>query len=56
MEPQAKLNEKYKSFGTLYFLSFEGTSSKSIQDTASLPVPLFLVLRHIRTYISRYHF
>ena len=38
-------------------LSFEGTSYKRIQDTASLPVPLFLVvLHHIRIYISRYHF
>ena len=38
-------------------LSFEGTSYKRIQDTASLPVPLFLVALHcIRIYISRYHF
>ena len=37
--------------------SFEGTSYKRIQDTASLPVPLFLVVLHrIRIYISRYHF
>ena len=34
-------------------LSFEGTSYKRIQDTASLPVPLFLVvLHHIRIYIA----
>ena len=32
-------------------------SYKRIQDTASLPVPLFLVVLHrIRIYISRYHF
>ena len=38
-------------------LSFEGTSYKRIQDTASLPVPLFLVVLHrIRIYISRYYF
>ena len=37
-------------------LSVEGISYK-IQDTASLPVPLFLaVLHRIRIYISRYHF
>ena len=30
---------------------------KRIQDTASLPVPLFLVVLHrIRIYISKYHF
>ena len=40
-----------------FILSFEGTPYKRIQDTASLPVPLFLVvLRRIRIYISRYHF
>ena len=40
-----------------YILSFEGISYKGIQDTVSLPVPLFLVVLHlIRTYISRYHF
>ena len=34
-------------------LSFEGTSYKRIQDTASLPVPLFLVVLHcIRIYTS----
>ena len=38
-------------------LSFEGSSYERIQDTASLQVPLFLVvLQNIRTYISRYHF
>ena len=38
-------------------LRFKGTSYKRIQDTASLPVPLFLVVLHcIRIYISRYHF
>ena len=37
--------------------SFEGTSYKRIRDTASLPVPLFLVVLHrISFYISRYHF
>ena len=38
--------------------SFECTSYKSIQDTASLPsVPLFLVVLHrIRIDISRFHF
>ena len=40
---------------------FEGTSlssyKKKIQDTASLPVPLFLVpLHRISFYISRYQF
>ena len=35
----------------------EGTSYKRIQDTAGLPVPLFLaVLHHIRIYISIYDF
>ena len=38
-------------------LSFESTSYKRIQDAASLPVPLFLVVLHrIIIYISRYHF
>ena len=38
-------------------LSFEGTSYKRIQDTATLPVPLLVaVLHQIRIYISRYHF
>ena len=55
MAEQAKLNEKYMSFGTLYF-KFQGTSYKRIQDKASLPVSLFLVLHRIRIYISRYHF
>ena len=37
-------------------LSFECTSYKRIQDTDSMPVPLFLVVLHrIRIYISRYH-
>ena len=37
--------------------SFEGITYKRIQDTASLPVPLFLVVLHrIGIYISRYHF
>ena len=37
--------------------SFEGTSCEKIRDTASLPVPLFLViLNRISFYISRYHF
>ena len=37
--------------------SFKGTSYKRIQETASLLVPLFLVVLHrIRIYISRYHF
>ena len=57
METQAKLNEKYMSFGTYCILSFEGTSYKRIQDRASLLVPLFLaVLHRIKIYISRYHF
>ena len=48
MESQAKLKEKYMSF--VHWISrFEGTSYKRIQDTASVPVPLFLVaLDHIR--------
>ena len=38
-------------------LGLEGTSYKKIQGTASLPVPLFLVVLHrIRIYISRYQF
>ena len=37
-------------------LIFEGTSYNRIQYTASLPVPLFLVVLHrIRIYISRYY-
>ena len=40
-----------------YISSFEGISYKRIQDKASLPVPLFLVvLHHITIYIRRYHF
>ena len=35
---------------------FEGISYKRIQDTASLPVPLFFVaLYRIPNYIKRYH-
>ena len=57
MELQAKLNEKYMSFGTYCILSFEGTSYKIIQDIASLLVHLFLAALHrIKIYISRYHF
>ena len=38
-------------------LRFEGTSRERIQDTANLPVPLFLVVLHrIGIHISRYHF
>ena len=37
--------------------SVKGTTYERIQDTASIPVPLFLVvLHHIIIYISRYHF
>ena len=37
--------------------SFEGISYKSIQDKASLPVPLFLAVLHRMTvYIRGYHF
>ena len=36
--------------------SLEGTSNQRIHNTASLPVPLFLVLHRIRTYISRYFY
>ena len=57
MESQAKTNEKYMSFSTLYYQAFEGTFHKRIQDTDSLPVPLFLAVLHcIRIYISIYHF
>ena len=36
-------------------LRFEGISYKRLQDKASMPAPLFLVVLHrIRTYISRY--
>ena len=56
MESQAKLKEKYMSF-VHWISSFEGPSYTRIQDTASVPVPLFLVLlHHTRIYISRYHF
>ena len=38
-------------------LSFEVPSYNKIQDRASQPVPLFLVvLHHISFYISKYHF
>ena len=33
-------------------LSFEGTSYKRIQDTASLPVPLFLVVLHHAHHVT----
>ena len=45
------------SFGKLQYQGFEGTSYKRIQDTDSIPVPLFLAVLHcIRIYTSRYHF
>ena len=56
MESQAKLHGKYMSF-VHCISSFEGISYKRIADTASLPVPLFLVvLHHITIYIRRYYF
>ena len=56
MESQAKLNEN--PFLLVHCISsFEGISYKRIHDTASLLVPLFLVvLHHITIYIRRYHF
>ena len=45
MKSQAKLNEKYMSFGTLQYQGFEGTCYKRIQDTDDPPVysTLFLL-------------
>ena len=55
MESQAKLKEKYMSF-VHWISSFEGPSYTRIQDTASVPVPLFLVLlHHTRRYIITSH-
>ena len=48
---------KNKSFGTPYFEVLSEGTYRRIQDQASLPVPLFLViLDRTRIYISRYHF
>ena len=56
MESQAKLNE-HPCLLVHCISSVKGTTYERIQDTASIPVPLFLVvLHHIIIYISRYHF
>ena len=40
-----------------FISSFQGTSYKRMQDTASLPVPSFLIALHrVRIHINRYHF
>ena len=53
MESEAKLNEKYIVFWYIIFQVLKVVLIKKVQDTANLPVPLFLVVLHC---ISRYRF